>query len=170
MARRNVVQLGRSRSRRLTSWEFGPIGTIAPVDTGTSRVFPTGAEATEDGLTLVRLFVSLSFITSTETSVSNSMAYTFGICLVFQNAAGIGVTAIPAPLTDIQWDGWIMHRQGLVYGGQAGAIQSLTHQIDSKAMRKWKRTDNLVAVIETVETGVSSFTSILQSRSLVKLP
>ena len=99
------------------------------------------------------------------------------MCVVTQNAAGIGVTAIPDPVVDIAWDGWFYHAQGDIRSQGSTAAQLLTndvsmvrHVIDSKAMRKIHLTDTIVAVLGVVETTVAVGFAHLRTRILVKLP
>ncbi len=96
--------------------------------------------------------------------------------IVSENAAGIGITAIPTPLIDIAWDGWMVHEQGQLMAqstalSEGGGTQSQRVKIDSKAMRKFRATDTLVAVLQVTETGDgTSMNASLKSRMLVKLP
>jgi hypothetical protein len=34
----------------------------------------------------------------------------FGLCIVSENAFNAGVAAVPTPIADEAWDGWIVHR------------------------------------------------------------
>ena len=101
--------------------------------------------------------------------------FAMGMCVVSENAFGVGVTAIPAPITDIQWDGWIWH-------SSHGHITSLStteeHRItgariipiDSKAMRKLKNTDVLVGVVQLgTEIGTATVDFSARTRLLVKI-
>jgi len=172
MAQRGRSRFPRRNERgRLTDWGVGPSGELVAVDSSAIRVFPT-ATAPNDKLTIVRTHLSLSFISTVEPSVANHMLYGFGLCIVSEDAAGVGATAIPGPLTDDIWDGWFVHRQGLVSPGVQGdgnGIISMDIQIDSKAMRIFSPGNNMVGVLETVETGVFSMTANLLSRQLFKL-
>ena len=159
--------------RRAVSWSFGPAGAISST-ASSAAVFPLSAQALIDDLTVVRMRGSLTFITSLPSS-SAFMTYAFGLCIVSENAAGIGVTAIPQPLDDIGWDGWFYHRQGIAgadgqSSGSAGAATASGFQFDSKAMRKMHLTDVIVACLQVVETGAVTVFSQLDTRMLVKLP
>jgi len=99
-----------------------------------------------------------------------------GICIVSENAFGVGVTAVPTPLTDIAWDGWLWHSMGACFGQVSGnfgndGAQVIRWVIDSKAMRKIKQTDISIGVIELgTETGTATLLADLNTRELVKIP
>ena len=105
---------------------------------------------------------------------TNHMVVAAGICIVTSQAATVGVTAVPGPLANIDWDGWMWHWMGIAgvvpgVGGAPNLVVSVP--IDTKAMRKWKETDVMVAMVEVEETGVAgSFVSNFDTRVLVKLP
>jgi len=87
----------------------------------------------------------------------------------------VGVTAVPDPIADMDWDGWMYHRFFDVHGA-AGTFDatepqaSIQFEVDSKAMRKIPLNETLVAVLEVVEQGASTGTAWFDSRILVKLP
>ena len=160
--------------RRKVTWTAGPEGTLS-IATTANTAFATGIEAVSPDLTIVRTRGELLLFLQTASVALSGMQYAFGICTVFQNAAGIGVTAIPGPLTDIAWDGWFFHHQGAlkaptttISNDLGGMVDRVT--IDSKAMRKIHATDTTVGVIETVETVSAIMHAELRSRLLVMLP
>jgi len=140
-------------------------------------VWSLGQAAGSDGLTLVRIRGEVLLFIEAATSVGDGfIQYALGICDVSENAAGIGVTAIPAPLTDVAWDGWIWHHSG------AGIISLTTTEegntgtaviripIDNKAMRKTPATNVLVGVIELgTEVGAPIVRMSANTRILDKL-
>ena len=84
----------------------------------------------------------------------------FGVGLIVGNddAVSVGSTAFPSPVSDLDAD-WIWHSflsmrsltatQGADFGGQARH-----REIDSKAMRRFKPNENLVAVgAVTIQSG-----------------
>ena len=101
-----------------------------------------------------------------------------GICIVSENAFGVGVTAVPSPLTDIGWDGWIWHQLtpglfglSVTESENVGALSMIRYDIDSKAMRKQKSTDFLIGVSEFAgEIGAATLQFITETRILDKLP
>ena len=111
---------------------------------------------------------------SVVTTVLDGFDMAFGICIVSENAFGIGVTAVPNPTTDIGWDGWLYHKLFAIKGvettleGQQLAAM-IRVDIDSKAMRKIKETDIMVAVVDGTEVGQATANLSFQSRVLDKL-
>ena len=167
---------GASTARRKTSWGSGPSGVISRTATG-SNLFAVGAQATVAGLTLVRTRGNLLVFLSSIATALDGFSGAIGMAIVSENAFGVGVTAIPTPVTDLAWDGWLYHRFFSVKGvtateaDGANAVSAVERiQIDSKAMRKFKETDLLVAVIEGTEVGGVTFNATLETRTLVKLP
>ena len=101
--------------------------------------------------------------------------------MVNENAFGVGVSAIPSPITDVFWDGWMVYETGTVKSiapigggiivdpGVSGTAFSRM-VIDSKAMRKIKFSDVLVGKFEVDnEVATSIIEAELSTRLLVKL-
>ena len=98
------------------------------------------------------------------------------------DAFNAGSTAVPGPQSDESWDGWLWHRYfrltsaGAIAGGAAtdediagimGA--SLRVEVDSKAMRKVKDEEIVIAVVEVAEIGVATMWFQFITRGLFKL-
>ena len=174
-SRSSFPRTGGRAPRRQSSWENGPSGAVAITADG-DTLFGVAQEATEDGLTIIRtrgeMNMGLSVITG---SLDGFPRAAFGLCIVNQNAAGVGVTAIPSPLDDITWDGWFVHWVGSLFGvsateGNAEGFAVVRVPIDSKAMRKLKSTDNVVGVFAVSdEVGTAQLNAILNCRILVKI-
>ena len=77
-------------------------------------MFPTAVTAVVDNLTVVRTRGSLVLQLNTASAINEGFQWALGICNVTQNAAGIGVTAVPDPFIDMAWDGWFVHEQGFL--------------------------------------------------------
>ncbi len=141
-------------NRRKTGWFEGPFHDISSLVSAGSTVWLTGQTATDDGLTLVRLRGEACLSLRLATAVGDGFdGFAMGICIVTGNAAGVGITAIPKPLTDIDWDGWIWHQLGgHITGLETTEVQRGFHAlripIDSKAMRKFKASDVIVGVVQ----------------------
>ena len=140
-------------------------------------MFGTGQQATEDGLTLVRTRGEINVAIDTGGALLDGWTrMAFGICMVSENAFTVGVMAIPHPLTDIEWDGWIWHWVGLLFTVATAPVDAagcsvVWIPIDSKAMRKWKAPDALVAMGEVSgEVGTVQSQANLNTRILMKLP
>ena len=172
MARRRSFRS--DAQRRKMSWGVGPEGTLS-ISASTSTVFATGAQIAIADMTLTRTRGELLLFLQTASAALSGFQYAFGLCLVSQNAAGIGATAIPEPLTDLGWDGWFFHHQGALKSPATTIVSDLGAQVvripvDSKAQRKVRETDVVVAVLETVETVSSIMHAELRSRILFRLP
>ena len=167
---------GSGRTRRASTWNEGPLGTNDHSVGTASIVFPTAQQAVVDGLTLVRIRGELMGWLVTATTVSDGFREgAFGMCIVSENAAGIGATAIPDPRVDDTWDGWLLHRYFSLQAANTGPSVSLgpgmfRFELDGKAMRKFKSTDTLVAVSSVgVEIGAVTARITLNTRMLTKL-
>ncbi len=160
-------------SRRESSWSEGPgDSTPGSITASGTAILGLGAVAVEDGLTIVRTRGLLTLVGNVFTTVGDAMVGAFGLCIVSENAFGVGVTAVPAPLTDVGWNGWFYHTFVGVSRGTADFANGSGFQrivVDSKAMRKIKRTDVVIAVIELVETGAADVDVFFDSRLLSKL-
>ena len=174
MAHARHSRFQRNGARRRVSWSLGPSGTTGVLSATGTSIFPVAAQALTDDLTLVRtrgrLLVQL--ITAT---ASGGFQWAFGMCNVTENAAGIGVTAVPDPLDDIAWDGWFVYETGQQISVDASPSEGaegsqLFIVIDSKAMRKTHDTDVIVAVFAVTEVGTATMEANLMTRLLDKLP
>ena len=166
---------GRQALRRKTSWGLGPGGTGATqVTSSGALIVGAGASATDDGLTLVRTRGSFDMQIADTAGISDAIIGAMGIGIVTAEAFAIGITAVPSPITDDVWDGWLFHQY---FGYSPGLIISTTLvsagyriPVDSKAMRKLDFGDTIFFGLETVETGTVVLNVMANSRLLVKLP
>ena len=171
---------GRSGSdlRRKTSWEVGPGSSTPVVLTGSgSTILGSGIAPTIPGLTLVRTRGLLGLTLNTAAAAGDGYTGALGIGVVTASAFAIGVTAVPTPLTDAGWDGWLYHEFFDVRAGDRTAGDSnweaaiARYTVDSKAMRKIEDEEKTVfAVLEVVEQGTAQVEVSFDSRVLVKLP
>ena len=160
--------------RRKVSWAAGPGGNVLALTSSVSALFGTASEATIDDLTTIRTRGQLTVALNAASAIDEGFSWAFGICNVTQNAAGVGITAVPTPRADIAWDGWMVFMQGELFARDATPLDEpnlfQVYEIDSKAMRKTHATDNLVAVVEVGEVGAASVSFHLGTRILDKLP
>ena len=173
MPSRHRTSFPRGRGvRRRTAWAPGPIG-IASLSASGNAVITTGRQIAVDGLTLVRMRGRLSQQVSVLPLIgTNEFDAAFGVCMVSENAAGIGATAIPNPMPDVGWDGWLMYHKFLGGSSPSGAAvdNADTQFIDSKAMRKVRSTDIMVGVLGVTEIGTAGTILVsFDSRILFKL-
>jgi len=168
----------RSSSRRRTAWEIGPRTTaVQSLVAAGASVAVTGAQALTDGLTIVRIRGELVLNLSAATSAGDGFVdAAAGLCIINENASGIGITAIPTPLTDLAWDGWMWHQAfGEITSQETTPLNrdfySLRIPVDTKAMRKFDESDVLVMVVELgTEVGGAQIDFTCLTRLLVKLP
>ena len=99
-----------------------------------------------------------------------------GIGIVSTDAAGIGATAMPSPLDDADWPGWVWYYSGAAIvqpstGELANnPVASIRLPVDSKAMRKWGINETLFASVAVgAEIGTAQMDMSFNSRILVKL-
>ena len=170
----------RGQSPRLTTWAEGPFGAVT-LTSGTSTVMMgTSIQAIADGLTLIRVRGEMLLsLTNVAAALDGFTRIACGLCIVSENAAGIGATAIPSPADDMEWNGWLWHWTGAVFtpgditasGFVGNGSLGVRVPIDSKSMRKFKATDVLVGMIQPGnEVGTSTLRCTYNSRILLKLP
>ena len=174
MARGRVFRPRTSTQRHRPSWSSGPFGTNLITASG-STLLGVGSQAVVDNLTLIRTRgIFRCFLSSVDQAVGGYTG-SVGICNVSENAFNAGITAVPTPTTDIAWDGWLWHQIFSVKSVTATigdavnseAIEFMV-EIDSKAMRKTRLTDFIIAVIEVIEVGAASLNTRLDTRILDK--
>ena len=131
-----------------------------------------------DGLTTVRIRGQMSVWLEVVTAVGDGfLEVGFGICNVSENAFGVGATAVPSPLDDIGWDGWMWHQLlspvlgfSVTEGENTGPLSQVRFDIDSKAMRKLKASDVTIGVGQVSgEVGTATLQFIADTRILDKL-
>jgi len=167
-----------SSSRRKTAWSGGPNEPGNSITAAGAFLWLNGAQVVPDGLTQIRVRGEYSFVLSVVTSIGDGYASMgVGICIVSENAFGVGVTAVPSPLTDISWDGWLYHRlHSNIFGRSTtelgvSPMEAQRVEIDSRAMRKVKGSDFTIGVVELgAETGAATVVFSAQTRLLDKLP
>ena len=172
MARRHVFP-SRTRSKRATSWGFGPGGTALNAFSSSSTQFIGSSVNLAQGVleaTLVRLRGTFTCIQRSATTAGDGFAGAFGIGLATKEAITGGVTTVPEPLTDVEWGGWVYHRMFSMHNSTTGAnLEKVEWEVDSKAMRKWDEQMGLYAIMEVVEIGGASLDVFFDSRILIKL-
>ncbi len=111
------------------------------------------------------------FLLSDNAAGAELQAAAFGFAVVSDQAAAIGVTAVPTPVTDMGSDLWLLYKYCLGSGNVAGTLsgqQGFTYSVDSKAMRKVDIGQDLVGVAELDAVG-SGLSLTVAGRMLVKL-
>lgn len=172
---------GRTRvsgsNRRKVGWSVGPGGTsLASAVVSGSAIVGSLSSATTDGLTLVRTRGRAIYKIQSFNAAGDAFTGAFGIGIVTAEAAAVGITAMPIPITDSAWDGWLFHTYlQLVAGDKTAGDVDFTAatqiiDIDSKSMRKMRAGDTLYMAHELVETGTVDMDFVADSRVLFKLP
>ena len=167
--------------RRQTGWDLGP-DSSAGVVTATSitkRALGTGITVVTDGNTIVRIRGRLSYwIEVANVNAAGFESHAVGLCVITEDAFDIGPTAIPGPVTDDEWDGWMWHSwletaiapatANIDFSG-GGAVH---HEvIDTKAMRKFTDNSALVLMWEGLtQVGSPTMKFAFGTRTLLKLP
>jgi len=165
-------------NRRKVGWDGGPSSTTTALTAAGASLWSIGSLVGSDGGTLVRTRGQFSAFLSVVGAIQDGFVNgAVGIGVVSENAFGVGITAVPHPLTDDSWDGWLFHRyMGQMRGSATTELfrfpmEAFRWEIDSKAMRKLKETDVIVGVTE-LGTLIGAATVIYQAdtRMLIKLP
>ena len=167
MVRRTFVRGG---SRRATVWIASTVETALTTLAATASVLDQTFTFAEDG-TIVRTRGTL-FVRSDQIAATESVGGALGMAVVTDQAAAIGVTAVPTPITDQASDNWFLWLPWAYSFVVTTAVGTLgdsfaRYDFDSKAMRKVNSGDSVAVVLENGFTtfGVEFF---LTFRMLVK--
>ncbi len=165
--------IGRS-PRRLTAWGDGPGGTTSTqVNSSATRILGSGvALTTEDRVTLVRLRGHLVANVASATAAGDGVVGAFGIALVTSDAFAVGVSAVPDPLTEAEFQWLYYTKVSWRVPAPSADIRDgydRTIVIDNKAMRKWRDGMTMVGILETVLIGTADVRVDFDTRLLVKL-
>ncbi len=102
--------------------------------------------------TIVRIR-GLLVVRSDQVSANENVHGAFGIALVEEPAASVGVTAVPSPITDAAQESWLVWQafaSSLILATAVGIASPgvSSYVIDSKAMRKVTDSQRLVILLE----------------------
>ncbi len=150
MARRHSTFRPRA-PRRQTLWFFiGPTETTLAASSTATLVFSLNAAALAfRPFTIVRTHLEVS-LRSDQAGAIEEQHVGLGLAVVTDQAVGIGVTAVPTPVTDMGSDAWFFHHllnadeSNLTDRTRSGQFRSW----DSKAMRKVEDGFDIVTVLE----------------------
>ena len=170
--------------RRRTAWDIGP-GTTSGGQTLSSTasiIGGFGTAALSDGMTLVRTRGELVLNLITAAAANNGFVGAFGCGIATSPAFAVGSTAVPMPIDEEGWDGWLYHRyfhilsSSILAGavsGDADAMNAMTAvlrvEVDSKAMRKLSIDETIFCALQVTEVGTATGLWQYNSRQLVKL-
>ncbi len=159
--------------RRKTAWiSFGPNLFLIPgVSTALLNFTLNAAALALRPFTIVRTRGSL-FYRSDQVAASESYGGGFGIAVVSDQAAAIGITAIPTPVTDFPSEKFFVIEQmnGRIDVATSVGIDDTGRErlLDSKAMRKVDISEDIVVTMETASFH-TSLQMVQAFRILVKL-
>ena len=168
-----------SSPKRLVTWTGGPT-SVQDVIAGTGKtVWTTGIvlAAASQG-TFVRLRGVLMMRLVLATSVGDGFHGAIGIGIATKAAFDVGVTALPGPVSQEDWGGWLWHSyfQSLGIAAQSSGQDTARNTtadirmvIDSKAMRKFGDDQVVFGMYESTEVGVASLSVDANTRMLFKL-
>ena len=167
----------RTTPRRATAWDQGPqevdrVHSASEVKIWSSTVVPAIS-----GLTVIRVRGYITATLLTAAAAGDGFFGAFGLAIVTTAAATAGVSAVPTPITEDDWDGWFWHQYfdvrattATIADGVNAAGARFAKDIDSKAMRKFPDEMTMIGVSEVIESGAASVEVQSQTRVLVKLP
>ena len=171
-ARRSGLVLRGGRMRRETLW--GDVTGTATVITAVS----TAALLNVTGAALLALRPwtivrarGMTHLSSDQAGSVEQQAVGFGIAVVSDQAVAIGITAIPTPVTDQGSDLWQTYLTSMAEASQSTSGNGgVALGYDSRAMRKVEDGSQLVFVLETEVTPLTSGVTFRHSaRVLIKL-
>jgi len=162
------------RAKRKSTW-------VGPADQGYVNVAAAGAtlmasfdvsqavNSAAIGSTIVRTRGMVS-VRAQSAGASLDIVGAFGIGVVSSQALAVGITAIPEPFDEADWDGWFVwrsfsYRLEVITAASANFLR-WDFEIDSKAMRKLGEGDAFVFVAQS-QAGAFSISAPL--RTLIKL-
>jgi len=168
---------GQRTARRRGEWDRGPgTGTLLNLSTSSIGILGSGVLFTEGGQTVVRLRGHLQAFLKTASAGDEGFHCAVGVGVVTADAFSIGITAVPDPIGDIAWGGWMFHQffdlfapSGTIADSFGGGPVIADFDVDSKAMRKIGINETLFAVVEVVEAGTATMSIRFDSRVYIKL-
>ena len=160
--------------RRLTSWELGPGDGSVSLTSTSPTVIGSGAQLIQAKATLVRVRGNLFVSLLSAAAAGDSMRGAVGIGIVEEQAFATGQAAMPSPIDEQDWDGWIWWKNWSVLSvtdaEALGQVSAWMFEIDSKAMRKMELGDTIFASAQvSSESGTVTAVCVLDSRILIKL-
>ena len=160
------------RAKRVTSWFDIPFATTTMTAPGGTIVLSlTAAELAKRPFTIVRT-VMLIHSTSDQIGADEQQFGAIGMCVVSDQAAAIGVTAVPTPVTDAASDLWFFHQNyasefAFVTGVGFDAAAGSNRYVESRAMRKVNDDEDVLVIAELAAVGQGQSVTVA-GRLLIK--
>ncbi len=166
----------RTRSpRRSVSWVDGPEATELAFSATGTQIWTSGVVTTLGEITVVRIRGRFNAFVTAATSAGDGFDGAVGIGIVTSQAFGSGIGAVPTPLTELEWDGWMWHNffnVRMITGTASDGVNAVSAvfdvEIDTKAMRKFGDTMTLFGIVEVTEQGAAAMECWGNCRMLVK--
>ena len=177
MAQRSRFRGPSPGRRRSVTWGGGPNAASLAISSTSKQVWTNGVVlALDSEATLVRIRGMVHVHLLTASAVGDGFIGAVGLGIVTSEAFAIGVTAIPSPLGENDWDGWMWHSffdvraitATIADGANAMAIDQHI-ELDSKAMRKFSSNQVLAGVVGVSESGAATMELNAQCRILLKI-
>jgi len=165
MAFRRSSQRFQRGPRRATDWSASGATAGGVAVAGNTQALLEVFTPIVGGETLIRTR-GLITISTDQTVADEVQIGAIGIGVVTAQAVSVGITAIPHPMTDAGWGGWLWHSYysyDFAFATAVGFEGNLANQIpvDSKAMRKVDEDERLVLVIQNqAVNGIILFSSL----------
>ena len=162
-------------AKRQTNWFFLSAATTAINGSAVLVASLNAAGLAKRPFTVVRTHLMV-YLRNDQLGASELVIAGVGMAVVSEQSSAVGVTAVPTPLTEEAWDGWLYHRYFALFAnslteseflGSDGA--TLETEIDSKAMRKLQIDQAIFMAIEVAEVGTATMFWSANTRTLVKL-
>ena len=160
--------------RRETVWFTFPDTTVTLAAGAANLMFTlNGAALALEPFTIVRTHFYL-FVRSNQVTAAETYGVSLGGAVVSDQAAAIGVTAVPNPIADRGSDLWWFYQatmghfqfaSGVGFDSNGGQY----YAIDSKAMRKVDIGQDLAISVENSGVSTDGVTAIVGGRMLVKV-
>ena len=166
-----------SSPKRTTIWNDGPQSTTVQSVVGAGNTIWNLGQTSLGGVTIVRIRGEFCFWQRLATAIGDGFVRAaIGIGIVTTDAFAVGATAMPSPLGDVDWGGWMYYQAfGPIVGESTtevfrGPMMAVRQQIDTKAMRKIQPNETIFGAFATsVEIGTTQVDFGAMTRMLVKL-
>jgi len=178
MAGRQRNFQGTRGPRRLVEWDEGPKSSAIQSVTVAGATTVTLGKLFVTKETIVRVRGMLTLWLEVATTIGDGYSdIVAAIGVVSNDAFTAGGAAIPNPVGDAQWSGWLWYQnigpiigQSVTESENTGALSQVRIPIDSKAMRKVSPNDAIFGVVESVtEVGTATLNFFMSTRMLIKL-
>ena len=161
--------------RRVTEWAEGVQEVDGAITASVKQLWSAAVAVTATGVTIVRTRGYVRAHLNSADAVGAGFAGAFGIGLAQTDALAIGVTALPGPVSDLEWEGWLWHQffdiravTATIADGVNAASASQFFEIDSKAMRKFEDGVQLFGITEATEDTNATMEVQADTRMLIK--